>query len=169
MQRFFHWIVVAVLVLVGLWGLIVYGELFRAHMQLFLFLWLFLPVVALWLKTKRVRSAFTISGLKATRNLLVAVTVSISFVSFTHYDRIRDAIGHRFVSGYYVSYYEDTDDYGRPYRASEPHTAHWYSRFGLWMFEWLFLGACVGLPFIIWRSVNSAVDEAVKERNAEAA
>jgi hypothetical protein len=88
MQRFFHWIVVAVLVLVGLWGLIVYGELFRAHMQFFLFLWLFLPVVVLWLKTKRVRSAFTISGLKATRNLLVAVTVSISFVSFTHYDRI---------------------------------------------------------------------------------
>lgn len=167
MHRFLHWVVVAVLVIIGIWGLMVYGKLFRQHMQFFLLLWFFLPIVALWLCTKRVRSSLTIARLKNIRNLLLAVVVSISFVSFAHYDRIRDAVGHKFVSGYYTSYYEDTDDYGRPYSASEPHTAHWYSRFGLWLFEWLFLGACISLPFITWKGANSAVVEAVKDHNAD--
>lgn len=167
MQRFLHWVVVGVLVIVGIWGLMVYGELFRHHMKFFLFLWFFLPIVALWLSTKSVRSTLTIASLKTIRNLIMAFIVSISFVSFAHYDQIRDAVGHKFISGYYVSYDEDTDDYGRPYRASEPHTEYWYSRFGLWLFEWLFLGACIFLPFITWKGANSAVVEAVKDHDTE--
>lgn len=165
MQRTFHWAVVAVLIVIGIWTISAYGELFRAHIRFFMFLWFFLPVVALWIGTKHVRSSLSVSGLKTVRNGLISISVAISFASFAHFEQIRDAVGHALVEGYYVTYCENTDDSGRPYRDSEPHTAHWYSRAGLWLFEWIFLGACVGLPTITWVGANGAVNKAVEESN----
>lgn len=169
MQRIFHWAVVGVLIVIGIWSIGAYGELFRAHIRFFIFLWFFLPVVALWTRTKQVRSSVSVSGLKTLRNALMSVSVVISFASFAHFEQIRDAVGHAVVEGYYVTYYEDTDDSSRPYRGSELHTAHWYSRAGLWLFEWLFLGACVGLPSITWVGANGAVKKTIEEDNEETA
>jgi hypothetical protein len=127
MRILFHWVIVGTLIVLGLYALIIFGELFRAYMPVFLFLWFFLPVVALWLNTQPVRSAFSISSLKVTRGFLVAAVVSLSLVSFAHYNQIRDSVGQRFVDGYKVGYYEDVDDVGRPVRAASVSTSHWYA------------------------------------------
>jgi hypothetical protein len=167
MKRLFHWAVVTVLILVGIWGLGVYGDSFRSHTAFFLILWALLPVIAQWIGTKRIRTAYTVFGLEVMRNILTGIAVAVAFGAFTFHDRIRDAVGHRFVDGYSVTYYEDTDDSGRPYRASEPHTAHWYSRLGLWSFECFLLGACGLIPAITWTGANNAVKEAVREGNSQ--
>jgi len=92
----------------------------------------------------------------------MTIVVSISILSFAHYGKIRDAVGRRFVSGYYVDYVEDTYDEGRPFRESVPHTDHWYTRVGLGLAEICILGALVTLPVMTWRTANRAVSEASK-------
>ena len=165
MHTVLHWAMVAALVILGVFALSIYGELFRAHMLFFLFVWVFVPVVASWLSSAPVLSALSISSLKMTRALLVGIVISLSFISFADYDRIRDSVGERLVDGYVATYSDDTDDYGRPTRSADVSTSHWYSKLGLWVFEWIFLGACVLLPYATWRMASRAVDEAIR-RNA---
>jgi hypothetical protein len=160
MRDIFHWTVVGLLIVTAFAGIVVAGEVFRAHMKFFVFLWALAPIVAVWLASKRVRSKLTLSGLKAARNVLMATVVSISFVSFANYESIRDTVGHRFVPGYYVTYVEETDDDGRPFRASVPHTDHWYTRGALWLSEIGLLGAWITFPIITWRTGSRAVNEA---------
>ena len=151
------------LLILGIWSLGVYGKLFRTHMPVFLFLWFFIPVIALWLNTGAVRSAFSISSLKIVRNFLLGAVISLSFASFVHYDLIRDFIGQRIVDGYEVRYYEDTDEYGRTSMAADVSTDHWYSRLGLWLFEWGFLGICAAIPYATWLATNRAINAATLE------
>jgi hypothetical protein len=165
MRHFFHWAMVAVLVPMGIWSLEVYADAFRADIGYFLFLWLFLPILALWLGTKRVRSPFTISQLEMTRNVLTAVAVAISIGSAASYDRIRDSVGHEFVSGYYVTHFEDIDN-GVQYLATEIHAAHWYLRLGLWLFGAIFLAVCLCLPALTWIFCELSMKEAIQERDA---
>jgi hypothetical protein len=160
MRQILHWAVVALLIFTAFAGIFVAGEMFRAHMGFFIFVWILCPIVAVWLASDRVRGTFTLSGLKAARNILMAIAVSISIGSFAHYEKIRDAVGRRFVSGYYVTYVEDEDDEGRPFRASVPHSDHWYTRVALDLAEVCILGAWVTLPMITWRMANRAVSEA---------
>ncbi len=167
MRIVFHCIMVVTLVVVGCGTFIIYGQIFRAYMPFFLFLWFFLPVVALWLNTQSVwSSGFSIFELKVLRALLVAVVVLFSFTFFANYNHIRDYVGQRLVDGYQVEYYTDTDEVGRPHRAASVSTSHWYSRFGLSLFECAFLGACVVLPYVTWRAANRAVKKATKEASA---
>lgn len=166
MRTIFHWLVVAILVALGLWALMIYGELFRAHMPAFMFLWIFVPVVAWWLNTSRMRSQFPVAALKVFRAILLTVVVLVSVGAFAHYDRIRDAIGQRYVDGYHVAYYEDTDDSGRPIRTGIVRTAHWYSKLALWLFEWLIVAACLALPFMTWFNSTRAIKTASMQPNA---
>lgn len=157
---------VATLFVLGLLAVAGFGQLFRAYISVFIFLWLFMPVVAFWLNTQPVLSTFSISSLKIARAFLFAVVLVTSFASFAHYDRIRDSLGQQFVEGYEVGYYEDTDEYGRPSIAANVSTEHWYSKFELWLFEWTFLGACVALPYVTWRAASRAIDKAIRQGSA---
>lgn len=166
MRTVFHWIMIASLLVLGLWAVVIFGQLFRSHMTEFLLLWFFIPVVAFWLNTNPVRYYLSISSLKIARTILFGVVIVLSFASFAHYDRVRDYLGQQFVEGYEVKYYEDSDDNGRPTTAADVSTEHWYSRFGLWLFEWIFLGACVVLPYVTWRASSRAVENATQQRTA---
>lgn len=163
MRTVFQWVITGILIIIGFWAISIYGELYRAHTPIFLFLWLFLPLVALLLNFRPIRSAFSVSSLKIIRGLLVAVVVLFSFGSFSNYDHIRDALGERFVDGYAVRHYEVSDEYGRAAVATTVSTIHWYSRFALWFFEWIVLALCAALPYVTWRAATRAVDEAIRE------
>ena len=165
MQQVLRWLVAGFLVVMGFWAIFAYGELFRAHTLAFLLFWFILPSAGFGLRSRLARSALSVRSMRIVRNFLLGLSIAISFAAFAHYERIRDALGHKLVSGYYVSYYEDTDDSGRAYRASDPHTEHWYSRVGIWLAEWLFLAACAGLPYITWRVADQAVNAAAKRQN----
>lgn len=165
MRTAFHWVVIAILVVVGLWGFIAFGQLFREKMPAFLCLWILTPVIALWLNTETVIGGISISSLKAARAFLIGAAIVLSFDSFTHFDRIRDALGTQFVDGYEVTYSEDTDEYSRPFRTSAVSTDHWYSRFELWVFEWVFLGSCLVIPYVVWRASTRAVERGLQRKS----
>jgi hypothetical protein len=79
----------------------------------------------------------------------------LSFATLFDYDQVRDSIGEHYVSGYMalrgdVEYGEN----GQPYRATDVYTDHWYSKFALWLLEWFFLAACVGLPILTHKAVR---------------
>lgn len=162
MHTVFHWIMIATLIGIGVWAWMVFGQLFRAHMIAFLFLWLFLPVVALWLNTQAVLSQLSVSSLTVVRGLLFGIVAATSFCFLIEYDHIRDSLGQQFIAGYEAHYYEDANEYGRPFMAVDISTGHWYSRFGLWLFEWAFLSAGFVLPFLTWRAASRAVDKAIQ-------
>lgn len=164
--KIFHWLIIAVVVVVAFWLMLVCGEIFRAHLQAFLFLWFFLPIMAFWLGSKYMRSDFTISSLTATRTLLTCIMAFISMGFFANYEHIRDTVGYHFIEGYRVSHYEDTDDFGRSYLDSEVHTGHWYSKFGLWLFEIAWLLLVVLLPCVTWVGCTKGI-EALKRENTE--
>ncbi len=166
MRDLFHWFIIAALILLGLWGLSIAGEIYRAYLGVFLLIWLFIPIVSLWLRTHRIIASSTATQIRRVRNALIGGAVFLSFSAFAHFGLIRDVIGERFVAGYHVNYYEDSDEYGRPFRASDTVTDHWYSKVGLWVFEWAFLAGCVGIPYLTWKQAELAIKE-TKRRQAE--
>jgi hypothetical protein len=71
---------------------------------------------------------------------------------------VRNSIGEHYVSGYLalrgdVEYGEN----GQPYRPTDVYTDHWYSKFALWLLEWLFIFACFGLPFLTHKAVKRGI------------
>jgi hypothetical protein len=136
MYKAFHWIIVGILIIFGFWALRIYVLFLQAHMPCFLFLWFFLPGVALLLDTQSVRSTFSSSSLNVVQAFLFVAVVSLSVFFFMSGHQIHDFVGQRFVDGYYR--FEDGSII----------TAHWYSKFGLFLFDLAFLGTCVVLPYV---------------------
>lgn len=170
MKGLSDWVVVAALVAIG-WSALAFvtrgliGYWFWKHLDFFVLIWVVLPVVAFKLREKHVRSHFSIFVLRVTRNALLTSAIVISVGCFFHYDGIRDAIGHRYIDGYYTTTYDDVTDSGQQTTGTEPHTAHWYSRIGLWLFEWGFLATCFLIPVLTWGGSNKALSEAVLDQD----
>ena len=95
---------------------------------------------------------------------LTCIAALISFAAFANYDDIRDNLGNRYIDGYYVTHGEDTDDVGRNYMTSEPHTEHWYSRVGIWLFEWALLLLFVFIPAATWFACAGGIKALERER-----
>lgn len=170
MKNLSNWVLIAVLLVIGCsvlafagHGLV--GYWFWKHLEFFIMVWLTLPVVAFKLRIKQVRSQFSIFALRVTRNVLFAAAALISVSLIFHYGKIRDTIGHQYIDGYYTTTYIDVTDAGQQIMRSDPHTAHWYSRVGLWLFEWVFMAACICIPVLTWIGSNMALDEATIDCN----
>lgn len=157
-------IVIAVLSLVALVALFSLGEGFRVHTAVFILFWLCTLFAALLLRTEHIRSRLSIPILRVFRGALVGLAAFLSFASFANYDRIRDAVGRELIDGYTVTHYEDTDDAGDPYTASRASTSHWYSQFGLWVLEWVFVVLWLVVPYAVWVILSSAIK--LTDRNA---
>jgi len=151
---------IGIAVLVGfVFGLMWFGEAFRADMLLFALLWVATPVFAWFLRRRSISACFTLAGLRRLQGVLMAVVITISFMMFAHHDEARNRIGERFVEGY--SYWRaetEFDDYGREYYPGD----HWTGknragRWGLGLFELAMLGAWIGLPTLTWGATNSAI------------
>lgn len=157
-QTALNWLMMAIFCILLLWGLKLYGEVFRAHRSFFLFLWFFLPIVALWLNTDFVSGGASPAALARARLALTCAVAAISFACFAHGDDLRDSVGEAFVAGYHVSYYYEEVDENGPYRETSISTDHWYSQLGMWLVDWSILGLCIGLPVMTWFAASRAVD-----------
>ena len=146
--------------MLGIKGLNLLGQVFREHTDFFLIVWLFLPVIAFWLRWRTDREVYSISALTMIRTILVACTVSISFLFFGHFDQIRDRIGQDYVEGYAVEYTPGFDDVGRPVRGVSVTTDHWYSQVGVWFFGASYFAACIGLPYATWKIADHSIEVA---------
>jgi hypothetical protein len=157
MRKLFNYLMVLTVGLIAIWLVSLCIELFAAHLLGCILLWLLIPIIALWLNSRFIQERLGQSALQRTRLLLTVPVVAISLFCFSDYNHIRDVVGHRYVSGYEVSYEEDTDEFGRPYMASRVATTNWYSGVGLWAFGWLFVLACLLLPGITWEAATRAL------------
>lgn len=168
MNRLFHYFVITILIILGLCCFFFFGKIFSLYIPFFLFLWFSLPIIAIWLKSKhskRVRSALSIGGIKFLNAILLAIAFILSLSFLISYEQIRDTVGKKYVEGYYVTDYETTGDSGETIEATAPHTAHWYSRFGLWLLEWLYLGLCIGIPLITMSNTEEALQQTSYEQD----
>lgn len=146
--------------LVGfVFGLMWFGDAFRANMLLFALLWVATPISACSLSLRSVSASFTIAGLRRVQGVLMAVAIAISFAMFAHDDQVRNRIGTRFVEGYtYWRAEPEIDDYGRPYYPGDDWTAKNRSgRWGLQLFGLALLAAVFGLPAVTWKATNAAI------------
>ena len=162
MRRLINCFIVLAVGVIAIWLLSLCIEVFAAHRVGFILTWVFIPVVAVWLNSGFVQARLTRSELSATRLVLTVAAVGLSLFCFSDYNDIRDTLGRKYVSGYSVYYYEDTDSFGRTYTASRFTTAHPYSGIALWAFEWSFFLACLLLPAITWEASTRALTRRVE-------
>lgn len=140
-------------------GLIWFGDAFRANMLLFATVWVVTPIFACFLHRRAVSACFTLSGLRRLRGVLMAIVIAISFAMFANHDQVRNRVGKRFVEGYTNWRAEpEIDDYGREYYPEDDWTAkNRTGRLGLELFGLMMLGAVFGLPALTWTATNSAI------------
>jgi hypothetical protein len=137
----------------GVWLLGLFFDAYRTHIRGFIALWLVLPIIAYYLV--RIAVEGNPSAAKSLNVAFVALSVLLSFAGLADYGQVRDSIGEHYVSGYMALRGEvESGDDGRPYTPTDVYTDHWYSKFALWLLEWLFLGACVGLPILTHKAVR---------------
>jgi hypothetical protein len=136
----------------SVWLLGLFGDAYRAHMWGFIALWFMLPIFAYYVTHSAVEGNPSVA--KSLNVAFVAVSVLLSFVGLFDFDQVRDSIGKHYVSGYMALRGEvEYGENGQPYRPTDVYTDHWYSKFALWLLEWFFLAACVGLPILTHKAV----------------
>jgi hypothetical protein len=161
-------VIVAILVASG-WSLVIFGEVFYHHTYFFLYIWILIPVVALWLGTTFVRSELTVPKLVLLRAALIGSILAIEFVAIAYYSKVRHEIGTTFVPGYYEYYGDTTDANGETHRILKGTTTGTMSSIGLWILQACFVGACVIVPAVTWYGANRAVDKKTQDVTRSAA
>ena len=154
-----QWLIGIAVLVAFLFGVMWFGEAFRANMLLFALLWVAIPIFACFLGRSSVSGCFTLAGLRRLQGVLMAVAIAISFAMFAHHNQIRNRVGTSFVEGYkYWRAEPEVDDYGQQYYPGDEWTAKNRSgRWGLELFGLAMLGAVFGLPAITWKATNSAI------------
>jgi len=143
-------VMVITMIALALWLLGIYGVLFRSHLAIFMFLVAFIPALSFWIGSNDFLQTTPPANIRILQYVMLWIAIALSFGAFANYSLIRDFIGHKYVYGFEVRYFEDADELGRPIEASDFHTATWLGHFALWLFEWVFLLACVASPVLTW-------------------
>ncbi len=137
--------------------LMVLGSAFRSYTLFFVIVWFFLPLVGFIGRHQAFLSLFSRKGITLFRGFLTTVAVLIAFVLFANYENLRDQFGERYIQGYQVTYYTDSDDYGRPTRESDIHAHNFSAQVFLWLAQWVLIAFCIGVPILTWKVSSIAV------------
>lgn len=158
------WLGVVVFLFVLLVVLPFIGDVFRRIPLAIFFLWISCPCLAWGLRLVSLDEWLTPHGYGRARGVLVGLAVVISFHFFAHYDYLRDHLADKYLDGYSVYYYEDVDEFGRPYRASDA-TAHgFFGKAILYFSQWVMIGMAIGIPVLTWRIASTSIDIAEARR-----
>lgn len=137
------------------------GDAFRKVPLAFFVLFLLCPFFAWCLRSGSLDSVLTDVRYSGLKGLLLGISVAIAFLFFAHYDFLRDYFGSRYLDGYSVQQFEDIDDLsGRRYMSTVA-SANGFSKVVIiYLFQWLFFGLCVGVPYLTWRIAGKSIDVA---------
>jgi len=83
----------------------------------------------------------------------------LAFLFFAHHDYLRNKFGYKFIDGYEVSYYEDYDEYGREYTASEARASSLLGNIFLYIAQWIIIGICILMPLITYKILDKSIDK----------
>jgi hypothetical protein len=141
------------------YGLMLFGDAFRAYTVPFAVVWVAVPIFACFLRRHSISACFTLSGLRRVQTALMIIVAALSFAMFACRDDVRNHFGRHFVQGYrYWRGETDFDDYGRPFYIGDEWTAK--NRSGRWtvdLFEFLIWAGIFGLPAITLKATRSAI------------
>jgi len=149
-------------------GLALLGDAFRRYSAAFFIAWASLPLVSFFYRRSEYATLVPSGTANRFRALLMSLAVILSFCAFANDDHVRDTLGYRYVQGYYVDSYEDYDsDTGQPYLATDAHADR--SRdFALLEFAlWVYLAACIGVPWVTWRYASAVCAMAERRKQAQ--
>jgi hypothetical protein len=126
------------------YGLMLFGDAFRAYTLPFALLWIAVPIFACFLGRRSISACFTLAGLRRLQTTLMIVVVALSFGTFAAWDHVRNQFGRHFVQGYrYWRAEPDVDDNGQMYYPGDGWTAK--NRSGRWGVELFGLAVLVGV------------------------
>jgi hypothetical protein len=149
-------IVMNVIVLgVAVWLIIQFHIERYFHLRFFFYLWLIIPIIAIWMNSEAVKVNFTILGFHHIRTILLYIEILLSILLFLNYDTMRDYVGYNYIEGYSVQYHED----GNGNLSSSASTGHWYSGIGLSLLTLVFLVFLICFPLLIWILVPISIKE----------
>jgi hypothetical protein len=141
------------------YGLMLFGDAFRAYTVPLVVVWVAVPIFACFLRRQNISASFTLSGLRRVQTTLMIVVVALSFSMFADRDHVRNHFGRHFVQGYrYWRAETDLDDSGQPFYVGDQWTAT--NRSGRWvveLFELLILTGVFVLPAITLKATRSAI------------
>jgi hypothetical protein len=140
------------------------GEVYRKFQVLWAWLWLSIPVIAYIVGTRKLDAHLTEKGMKSLHVWLMVFAIGMSFLVFFDYD-LKAKFGHYFFKGskFWVADYGDTDDEGRPVVSHEYFAPTAWGRFVLSAYDWVKMGLCFLLPYILHKSFEHAIDAKEQE------
>lgn len=145
-------------------GVMLWGEAIRAHVQLFLAIWLTLPVVAILI---RKLEPFDSKTLRTCRTWFMVIVIGISYYVVIGWDDIRNDIGQRYITGYRYWHEEDEDSEGRPirvqnYKATNPSGERFLS-----ILAWIRFAVVIVVPMVTYNSFEAAIKKQQLEEEIE--
>ncbi|MGH9774383.1 MAG: hypothetical protein ACRD50_05485 [Candidatus Acidiferrales bacterium] len=159
-------VIIFCIAILCLWFLGVLGQAYESHLEGFILLWLFIPILALSIRLKASLRGSSKQELTKLRPFLTLFVACLSFLNFGEYNRIRDHFGHRYIAGYDVHYIQDaeTDYWGHPTQSADVTTASWRSTALLRASEWVFFISWFALPYLTWWLMAAAIKNAGSEQ-----
>ena len=131
----------------------------------FLAAWACMPLSAFSLRSRALEDLLTAKGYGVARALLLGCALAFSFVFFAECDYLRDTFGRRYLDGYSVAYFEDTDEYGRPELVADPSTEGLSGSAVLYLLQLLFIALLVGVPVATWLLASSSIKRVDQRRS----
>lgn len=140
------------------------GSVFRRVPLAFFTLWILCPCLAWGLRSRSINESLTPRGYSVARSFLVSCAVVISFLFFAHYGFLRDSLGHRYIDGYSVHYFEDVDEFGRSCQAADVDADSFSAQAILYLSQWVTFGMCFGIPFLTWKTASASLSLSEKRK-----
>ena len=151
------WVWFVIIILIFFVVLPFIGSVFRRVPLVFFFLWIGCPCLAWGLRSTSLDESLTSRGYSNARGILVGIAVAMSILFFAHYDHLRDELADRYLDGYSVYYYKDTDEYGRPHRAADASANSFSGKVILYLSQWVMIGMYIGIPVLTWKIASASI------------
>jgi hypothetical protein len=145
--------------------MILVSEIYRRFQMLWVCLWLSTPAMAYVVGSRRLDPHLTETGFKSLHLWLMVFAVGMSFLVFFDHS-LKANFGHYFFKGsqFWVTDDGDTDDNGNPVASYEYYAPTRWGRFVLGAYDWVVIGLCLLLPFILHMSFQRSFRAKEQER-----
>jgi hypothetical protein len=143
--------------------IMLFGEAFRAHVFLFVGIWLFLPAFSFFIHKLEV---FDVINLRQLRIGFMIFVVAVSWIIFWGWDDVRNYIGHHYIEGYrYWTIETGENDNGEPTYGQDWATLNANGRWILNALQVLSVILAVVGPVVTWKSFENAIERRKEQEN----
>jgi hypothetical protein len=144
-------------------AIMLFGEAFRAHIFLFIGIWLLLPSLSVFIRKWEL---FDVKSLRQQRIFFMAFVFAVSWIVFWGWDDVRNYIGNHYIEGYR----HWTIEIGENDNGEMTYGQDWSSRntSGTWtlnILQVISVILAVGLPVLTWKSFDGAIQQRIKRED----